>query len=189
VPRASATTLTAAARELDAAVARGRADALTDLVDIVDDCDRAIETLAAMAAPDQWRLGIEQLRDRALQRFAAAGFECYRPLGEPFDPLHHEAISLDASPGHPGLVTAVHRRGWTHEGQVVIAAAVSVRSAPEGQARDRPELAIEDLNTRPSPAIERRRRRPSPPVFGLCPYGTPACSGSECSLCRLEARG
>ena len=176
------------ADDIAAAETRGRDEIMLALAEIVDDCDRALAWLGSVAAPDQWRLGIEQLRDRALQRFASHGYEPFVPIGEPFDPAQHEAVGVDHSAGVDQQITAVHRRGWRRAGQLIVPAAVVVRSSDPVIAHN-VERAVAKRQGSAGHVVAdtvRRRRRASAPVFYACPHETPGCRG-DCSHCVNES--
>ena len=59
------------------------------------------------------------------------------PLGERFDPEHHEAVEMRAAPGaHAGTVVAVHQKGYLLNGRLIRPARVAV-AAPAAQAGGR----------------------------------------------------
>ena len=176
------------ADELAAAQTRGRDEVMLALSEIVDDCDRALSWLGSVAAPDHWRLGIEQLRDRALQRFASHGYEPFVPIGEMFDPACHEAVGVDRSAGPDQQITAVHRRGWRRAGALIVPAAVVVRSTDADIAQN-VERAVSKRQGSAGHVVAdtvRRRRRASAPVFYACPYESPGCRG-DCAQCVAES--
>jgi molecular chaperone GrpE len=83
----------------------------SDLLDIVDDFDRALEhSESAEAGLGQ---GVEAIRGKFLAVLARHGFKPFSPLHEPFDPTTQEAVSLVQ---HPDLdsntVAEVLRPGW-----------------------------------------------------------------------------
>jgi hypothetical protein len=170
--------------ELAVATVRGRDEVMVALSEIVDDCDRALAWLGSIAAPDHWRLGIEQLRDRAVQRFSGYGYEPFVPLGETFTTARHEAVGVDHSPGPDNKITAVHRRGWMRDGQIVVVAAVVVRTA-DPQVAAAASAAGERVTQAAEQVVHstvRRRRAASGPVFYACPYDSPGCQG-DCTRC------
>ena len=170
-----------------AARRKGANEVAAALADIIDDCDRALAALGAAAAPDHWRLGIEQMRDRALERFERIGYEQIHPLGDKFNPQLHEAVAVDSSPGAAGQITAVHRRGWIREGILVLPASVVVRSGSDELARnvERTAYARQQSAGHVVDSVVRRRRRPSAPNFYACPYESPGCHG-DCLQCQSD---
>jgi molecular chaperone GrpE len=85
---------------------------LRDLLEVLDDVDRALE--AARAAGDALLLGLELVQRRFLAVLAKHGVTPIAALGEPFDPAVHEAVSVlpAAGPEQAGRVVAVTRAGY-----------------------------------------------------------------------------
>jgi molecular chaperone GrpE (heat shock protein) len=114
----------------------GAQRALEPFLDVVDDCDRALEHVGP--GQDDVGAGIEQLRRRLLDGFTHAGYEPFCEVGDAFDPSLHEALSVEAGLGEEGSVLRVHRRGWCCEDRLVRAASVTVvQSGPESPRRQR----------------------------------------------------
>jgi molecular chaperone GrpE (heat shock protein) len=163
--------------ELAEAEKRGRDTATLALVELVDDCDRALEHLAATEADgarQQIVTGIAQLRQRALRRFAAVGLEPFCEAGEKFDPELHQAIDAERGGSY---VIKVHERGWrrAEDGTVTRTAKVSV-----GKQSEIPRLTLAEREP-----TRRHRASPEPPGGPyVCPYGTPDCIG-DCPDCTL----
>ena len=66
------------------------------------------------------------------QAFEDAGIERVDPVGEPFDPEHHEAMSMFASPtAEPDSVIDVIQKGYTLHSRLLRPARVIVAKAPE----------------------------------------------------------
>jgi hypothetical protein len=147
----------------EAAYTRGVRDTGVALVDMVDICDHALAALEGMDAPEAIAGGIAAARDQLVAQFEKIGLESVFPLGERFDPMVHEAVSVESCTGQDkdGFVCRVHRRGWLHEGQVVRAAVVSVFQAvvicdpaPSSQPAPDPD---------PEPPAAKVRRTPAAP--------------------------
>lgn len=114
--------------ELEGARLAGQSDALAELFDFVDDCDRAVEILSD---EPQMRGGLEGARGRIIERFASFGFSPVGEPGEDFNPEIHEAIDVDHE-APEGIISRVHRRGWLGpEGTLVRPAAVTVGKKDE----------------------------------------------------------
>src|SRR5436190_12969471 len=80
-----------AAREVE----RARRAILTELLDVMDNLDRAIAAARAAADSDEMLLaGIELVRDQFLAKLAAFGVTRFHSQGQPFDATHHEAVSM-----------------------------------------------------------------------------------------------
>lgn len=131
-----------ATREFDAVKARIRRDVVKDiergtraivaeLLDVVDNLDRAID--AARRASEQGRLleGVEMVRDQFIGKLEGLGVTRMAPLGTPFDPARHEAASLVpvADPAQDNRVLGVIREGYEFKGDVLRPALVAVGRA------------------------------------------------------------
>jgi molecular chaperone GrpE len=109
-------------------IERGKRVMLAELLDVVDNLDRAID--AAHRASEQGRLleGVELVRDQFLARLEGFGVKRVPALGRPFDPSRHEAASLvpvaDAS--RDNTVLGVIREGYEFNGEVLRPALVAV---------------------------------------------------------------
>jgi len=111
------------AKEAGDAVARGRAELARDLIPVVDNLERAVDSAADDALSKGVVLVLGELRS-VLQR---AGVEAYDPVGERFDPAWHEALSTKpAEGGEPGTVVETLERGYRLDGQVLRPARVVV---------------------------------------------------------------
>ncbi len=79
------------------------------------------------AVAEGFRMAVQQLRATLAQQ----GLAELTPLGQPFNPSHHEAVSQEASDTVPdGSVTRVARPGWCLNDRVLRPAAVFVSTGP-----------------------------------------------------------
>jgi molecular chaperone GrpE len=114
----------------EAALERSRADRaiLLEVIDVIDDLERALE--AARRAGDGSALlqGIEHVYRKLMGVLAARGVAPIAAAGAPFDPAEHEAISVTApaDPAQNGTVVAVVRTGYRQGAELVRPAAVVV---------------------------------------------------------------
>jgi molecular chaperone GrpE len=113
------------ARELERARATERDAVTVELVEIVDDLERALGHADADASTIV--AGVEALHDRAVAGLARLGYRRFGEPGEKFDPVRHEAVgSTDATDEPPGTVAHLVRPGYERNGEVVRPAAVIV---------------------------------------------------------------
>ncbi len=113
---------------------RAQAALVSRLLDALDDMDRLIAGGDA-ASPEALREATA-LVDRKLRReLEAAGLERIDPVGQPFDPSVHEAVSVlpPPSPAHDHEVSATFQTGYRYKGNLVRPARVQVYAEP-GQA-------------------------------------------------------
>jgi molecular chaperone GrpE len=118
-------------REISKEIERGRREILADLLDVVDNLDRAIESGARAASPDVLLQGVEMVRRQFLSKLEALGVKRIDVIGAAFDPLKHEAVSTvpAASPEQDGHVVGVVRQGYTIGDEVLRPASVAVAKA------------------------------------------------------------
>jgi len=126
------------AKESAEATARGRAELAKQLLPVLDNLERALETANAQsqaapgreaeeAAPGSLGKGVALVLDELRGRLGDAGVEPYDPLGERFDPELHEALSTRAEEGtDAGEVLETVEKGYRLNGQVLRPARVVV---------------------------------------------------------------
>jgi molecular chaperone GrpE len=108
-------------------VERGRRTFLAELLEVVDNLDRAVE--AARTSPDaNLRAGVELVRRQFLSKLEGFGVARYDALGEPFDPSRHEAVSVAPAtdPGHDGTIVGVVAPGYLIGDEILRPAQVAV---------------------------------------------------------------
>ena len=118
-------------REIAKDVERGRREILADLLEVVDNLDRAIDSARQSPSPDALLQGVEMVRRQFLSKLEGLGVKRMDVAGVEFDPLMHEAISTvpASSPEDDGRVVGVVRHGYTIGGDVLRPASVAVAKA------------------------------------------------------------
>jgi len=118
-------------REIAKDVERGRREILADLLEVVDNLDRAIDAARQSPSPDALLQGVEMVRRQFLSKLEGLGVKRIDVAGVEFDPLKHEAISTvpASSPEDDGRVVGVVRHGYTIGGDVLRPASVAVAKA------------------------------------------------------------
>lgn len=115
-------------REIAKDVERSRRDILADLLDVVDNLDRAVESARKGASPDALIQGVEMVRRQFLAKLEGFGVKRIEADHQPFDPQLHEAISNvpAAAPEQDGMVVGTVRTGYRIGDDVLRPAAVAV---------------------------------------------------------------
>jgi molecular chaperone GrpE len=116
------------AREID----RGRRVIITELLEVLDNLDRAIDAARqAPASVDTLLQGVELVRNQFLSKLDGFGVTRVDPLGEPFDPVLHEAVTSvpAADPRQDGTIVGVVRPGYVAGDEVLRPAMVAVAHA------------------------------------------------------------
>jgi molecular chaperone GrpE len=122
------------ARERAELTDRAQAALATRLLDVLDDMDRL--TAGAASASAEALREAATLVDRKLRKeLEAAGLERIDPVGQPFDPSLHEAVSTVPSqqPDQDHVVSATFQTGYRYKGNLVRPARVQVYTE-QGQA-------------------------------------------------------
>lgn len=122
------------ARERIELADRAQAALVMKLTDILDDVDRVAASDPGTPVPNL--LEAVLLVDKKLRKeLEAAGLERVDPVGQPFDPALHEAVSVlpAPSPGQDHVVAATFQVGYRFKGSLVRPARVQVYST-EGHA-------------------------------------------------------
>lgn len=134
-----------AQREFEAMRARVRKDAardaemsrravFADLLDVVDNLDRAIGAARAGSGAGGLLEGVEMVRQQFLHKLGGYGISRIEPLGEPFDPERHDAVTtVPVSDAYgEGVIAGVAAPGYLIGQDVLRPAAVAVASASTG---------------------------------------------------------
>jgi molecular chaperone GrpE len=113
---------------------RAQAGLVSRLLDVLDDMDR-LSRDTRMATSDSLRHAIELVTRKLDKELSAAGLERVDPVGMPFDPSLHEAVSTvpPPSPEQDHQVSATFQAGYRFKGALVRPARVQVYSE-QGQA-------------------------------------------------------
>jgi molecular chaperone GrpE len=131
-------------REVAREVERGKRTVLAELLDVVDNLDRAIgaaQQTGTGANPTEgagapaWLRGVSLVRDQFLAKLETLGVTRIGSLGQPFDARLHEAISTTTvhDLAQDGRVVAVVREGFAIGDDLLRPAAVVVGKF-DGQA-------------------------------------------------------
>jgi len=110
------------------------ADLLRDLLPVVDDLERALETEPGPAADGdrfaRFREGVELIHRQLLDVMRRRGAEPFESLGQPFDPSWHEAVASEPADGRPdGEIVDEIRRGYRLGSRLLRPAMVRVAKA------------------------------------------------------------
>ena len=115
------------------------ADLIRDLLPIVDDFDRALESADASrgtspefhrGAGPEFRRGVELIHKQLLDALRKRGAQPFESVGQPFDPSWHEAVAHEPAGDRPdGEITAEFRRGYRLGSRLLRAAQVKVAKA------------------------------------------------------------
>ena len=87
------------------------AEALSDLLPVIDDLERALQATGSDA--EALRKGVELIHQQMLDLLRKRGAKAIEAVGTDFDPRIHESVMLESSEAHrEGEVIAEFRRGY-----------------------------------------------------------------------------
>ena len=114
-------------KELSKDVERGRRSLIAGFLEVLDNLDRALEA-AADRADDPFVQGVSIVRQQFLSTLDGLGVKRLSPLGQPFDPSLHEAVTtVGVSDGTAsGTVVGIIRPGYLIGDEVLRPAQVAV---------------------------------------------------------------
>jgi molecular chaperone GrpE len=116
-------------RDRNQAFQDGAAAVLKGLVPTLDNLDRA---LAAEVNDSPLKQGVELIRRDLAALLDAQGVVVEDPLGKPFDPLRHQALSHEPAPGvAEDTVIGVFSKGYALKDRLLRPAMVKVAGPPE----------------------------------------------------------
>jgi molecular chaperone GrpE len=121
-------------KELAREVERARRSFLADLLEVVDNLDRAIDAARASASAEAVLAGVEMVRRQFLGKLEGIGVRRLDAEGARFDPAQHEAVTAvpTTDPAQDGVVVGTIAPGYAIGDEVLRPARVAVaRLAPD----------------------------------------------------------
>ena len=127
-------------QDIEKAHKYGQERLVTELLVVIDNLERALES-AKLDEEEQANRsegqgyekvkaiheGVDLTLKSLVDCFKKFNIEIVDPLGEPFDPLQHQAMSIQENPNvEPNTVTAVMQKGYLLHGRVIRPAMVMV---------------------------------------------------------------
>lgn len=101
------------AADVQAAAVRGKAEVAREVIDAVDNLERALEA-SGDGDDEALTAGVEMVLGSLRETLSRNGIEAVDPKGEKFDPNHHEALSTQPVEGtESGVVVEVMQKGYT----------------------------------------------------------------------------
>ncbi len=113
---------------------------LKDLLPAVDNMERALQHAEREGSTDGLLDGVRMVLKQFTATVESYGARPFDPLGEPFDPQVHEAMTqLPSADYPPNSVMQVFQRGWMLHDRLVRPAMVVVSKAAEGSGSPEPD--------------------------------------------------
>ena len=104
---------------------------LTQLLPVLDDLQRAVESVPDDLAGNSWAAGVGLIGQKLSQILDRQGLERIGAEGESFDPRVHEAVAYQEHPNYgEGQVAQVYRPGYRLNDRVLRPAQVVVARGP-----------------------------------------------------------
>jgi molecular chaperone GrpE len=118
---------------------RTRRSILADLLEVVDNLDRAIDAARENPGNEALVQGVELVRNQFLSKLGAHGVRRVNAAGERFDPARHEALVMMSTdnPEEDGIIGAVIAPGYVIGDEVLRPATVAVRKHGTSEIPDR----------------------------------------------------
>jgi len=123
-------------RETAREIERGRRAVLVELLDVVDNLDRAIEAAGSATSVEALKHGVELVRRQFLGKLEGFGVTRIDAEGTPFDPAVHEAVSTITTedPEQDGRVAGVVNPGYRIGEDILRPAVVAVAKVQTADA-------------------------------------------------------
>nr|MBC7244874.1 nucleotide exchange factor GrpE [Chloroflexota bacterium] len=119
----------------------GQADLITKLLAILDDFERAFQTMPAALNSLTWIEGLALIERKLRLIMEQQGLKEIEAVGKPFDPSVHQAVKQEENTTYPdGQVIAIVQRGYTLHDRVL-----------------RPAMVVVSKNTQNNKAAEETR--------------------------------
>ncbi|HWA40671.1 MAG TPA: nucleotide exchange factor GrpE [Gemmatimonadales bacterium] len=111
---------------------RAQAELLGKLLEVLDDLDRVVENGGKSASVDDLHQAVTLVDRKLWKELEKFGLEVLEPVGVPFDPSVHEAISQVAAPSaeQAHQVAATFQAGYRYKGILLRPARVQVYGEP-----------------------------------------------------------
>jgi molecular chaperone GrpE (heat shock protein) len=115
-------------REISKDVERARREVLSEVLLVLDNLDRAVDSGKTATSLESVLQGIDLVRQQFIATLESLGVSRIDATGHPFDPLLHEAVTTvpTASPADDGVVVGTVRNGYRIGNDVLRPAAVAV---------------------------------------------------------------
>jgi molecular chaperone GrpE len=118
-------------REIAKDVERARREVLAEMLEVLDNLDRAVDAAGQAQSVDAVKQGVDLVRRQFLSKLEGLGVTRIEAHGQPFDPQLHEAVTTIpvSSPDQDGRVAGIVRHGYRVGGDVLRPATVAVAKA------------------------------------------------------------
>jgi molecular chaperone GrpE len=105
-----------------------KATVVRDLLPVIDNFERALKHLPAELEGNDYIKGVQGVVRQFEKTLGGLGVERIATVGQPFDPRHHEAVSMEEGDGVDEVVSEELQAGYKLGDEVVRPAMVRVRT-------------------------------------------------------------
>ena len=125
-------------REISKDIERTRREILSELLEVVDNLERAIEAGKRSPSADTLLQGVDMVRRQFLSKLEGLGVRPIESTDSQFDPTIHEAVTTvpAATPDQDGVIVGVIRPGYRIGEDVLRPAAVAVARSADATTRN-----------------------------------------------------
>ena len=117
-----------AAQQHDRAHGRGKESIIEEIIPVLDSFDMAAGGDAWLAIDENWRNGVDLIRNQLLDVLSRHGIERFGKVGDMFDHTEHEAVQeIEDVAGESGEVVRILRYGYKNGERIVRPAQVIVK--------------------------------------------------------------
>lgn len=121
-----------AIKERSQLIKYGNERLMLELFEVIDNFDRAIEMEVGSDNLDSFKQGIQLIHGELVSSLSKFGVSMSNPVGQPFDPTEHEALSSEATGDMPaGHVFRVFKKAYHLHDKLIRPAQVVVAKEPE----------------------------------------------------------
>ena len=115
-------------REISKDIERNRREILSELLEVVDNLERAIDAAKRSPSADSLLQGVDMVRRQFLSKLEGLGVRPIESTDSQFDPTLHEAVTTvpATTPAQDGVIVGVIRPGYRIGEDVLRPAAVAV---------------------------------------------------------------
>lgn len=106
-----------------------------DVLEVMDNFERALQVAPTPESLNTYKTGVEMTAKELKEALSKHGIQEVPSEGQPFNPLHHEAISSEITISVPeGSIARVFKKPYKLHDKVIRMGQVVVATAPKGEA-------------------------------------------------------
>lgn len=124
-------------RELEDAKEYSNERIITELLNVVDELEMAVKCARTFNSTETLAKGVEMTLDKFIKILENEGVSSIKSVGEPFDPLKHNAVAKTEKEGVEGCTIVEEvRKGYTLRGKVIRPSTVKVVVQPSQSQKE-----------------------------------------------------